>query len=562
MFGITKIRTRILQIIASSLDLAPERLRSVLISINADKPAEFGDLSCNAAMVLAKELNTNPMALAERIAEAINMTLAEVDRAVVAKPGFVNIFLTNETWQLLIAQGLALDLLTRPSQGSPLPENERKSVLIEFVSANPTGPLHLAHGRNAIIGDTLARVLTFLGHQVTREFYINDAGNQVWKLGASLKARCAAYLGQEMPFPEGGYQGNYLIPVAERCVTEFGPNVLEKPDEFFVDYAKEAMLKLIREDLDRYGVKFDRWVSEASLHADGSVDHVVNMLYEKDLAYEHDGALWFKSTMFEDDKDRVIKKADGDYTYIAPDLAYHKNKFDRNFDLYINVFGQDHHGYVQRLKATIKALGYDADRLQVVLYQLVRMKKGDAFVRMSKRAGNFESLHDIMDTVGPDVARFFYLNRKADTHLEFDLDVALKKSDENPVYYLQYAFVRTGSVLEKAATMPAFATAVQQGRTLLASEKAELDAADIAIMKKICQLPDILNSIGTSYHTHLLAVYALELSGQFHSFYNASRIIDEQNLERSQTRLALTQLVRNTLSLVLDLLGLSQPEKM
>ncbi|MFC1854701.1 arginine--tRNA ligase, partial [Candidatus Dependentiae bacterium] len=549
------------------------QLKDVTVTLNVDGPPEFGDLSCNAAMILSKFLKTSPRQVAERIISALmspeikghqNPLSFHIKDVVTAGPGFVNITLTPETWHTT-----AHEFLAHPHHCFQLfPEDKKLRYLVEFVSANPTGPLHLAHGRNAIIGDTISRILTFLGHKVVKEFYNNDAGKQIQKLAESFKSRCFEALGLKTEFPEDGYKGEYLIDLAKKCVEEHGKELTEKDTDFFADYAKASMLENIKKTLKKYGVKIDRWFSEKSLHNGKPIEKVISTLTRKKLIYEKDGALWFKATEYGDDKDRVIKKADGSYTYIAPDIAYHKNKFDRKFDKMIDVLGQDHHGYVQRLKGTMSALGLNSEKLDVVLYQMVHMKRGEAFVKMSKRSGQFESLESVIETVGKDVSRFFYLNRKADAHLEFDLDVALKKSDENPVYYILYAYVRTGSLLSKAMEIPELKANVKKlmnGSLDEASEAPHLHDItndEISILKKLCSLRSILLSIASTYQTHLLSVYALELAKLFHSYYNSHQIIDKNNIPQSNCRLMMVTIVRNALALTLDLLGLSKPKKM
>ncbi|NDD55517.1 arginine--tRNA ligase, partial [bacterium] len=449
-----------------------------------------------------------------------------------------------------------------------LDEHEpRKKVLIEFVSANPTGPLHLGHGRGGIVGDTLARVMSFLGHQVDKEFYINDAGNQIKLLGQSLKARCLQQLGVAAELPEEGYAGEYLVDLAADCVAAHGQEVQAKPDIFFEMYAKENLLDLIKADLASYRITFDRWFSEKNLHDDGSVEKALNLLKERGLAYDQDGALWFRSTQFGDDKDRVVRKSSGELTYIAADIAYHKDKFDRGYDLLVDILGHDHHGYVKRLKATMEALGYNPEQLQVILYQLVTIKENDVAVRMSKRAGKFTKLSDVIDEVGADVARFFYLNRKTDMPLDFDLATALKKTDENPVYYIQYAFVRINSLLERA-THEGFDDWINQLKAQgvtpeeLSKLMAHFGADDADMLKKICILQDVVRTVAVSYQTHVLSYFALELAQHLHAYYTRNKIIDKQQSALSQLRMTMVFAVQQTLGLCLDLLGISKPERM
>lgn len=539
--------------------------RSAEFKINIENVQTFGDVSCAVAIVLAKSLGSSPRDIALQLKQALSdrgdkALIASVD---IAGPGFLNVVLAPQAWQKL-----AQELYMQKEQFFKLESNEQKTrYLIEFVSANPTGPLHLGHGRGGIIGDTMAHILGFLGHTVEKEFYINDAGNQLKKLGLSFKARCRQQLGFADPLPEDGYVGEYLVDLAKDCVTEYGKDLLEKSDEFFTLYAKEYMLELAKAHLFEYGIVFDTWFSEKTLHDSGAIDRVIDLLLEKGFAYEQDGALWFKSTSFGDDKDRVIRKSTGELTYIAADIAYHKNKFERGFQTLINVLGCDHHGYVKRLKATMEALGYKASSLDVILYQLVTIKEGDVVLKMSKRAGTFTQLSDVVQAVGRDVARFFYLNRKADMPLDFDLAIAEKKSDENPVYYIQYAYVRMHSILEKAR-QEGFADYIKKIEND-AVETQSFDAIaqvlgvdEFALIKKMVTLHDLLRAMASAYHTHLLSYYVLELAQMFHSYYRKNKIIDPTNEKQSQARLLVMFLVYKNVGLCLDLLGLSKPEKM
>ncbi len=532
--------------------------------INSDTASAFGDISCNAAMILAKQLGQNPRMVATTLQQSLQEADSEglITAMAIAGPGFLNISLSPKAWQTLwqeLYQQQAAFFVSKPHTPA--------KFLLEFVSANPTGPLHLGHGRGGIIGDTLAKVLTFQGHTVLKEFYINDAGNQVKLLGLSLKARCLQQLGHVATVPEDGYAGEYLIDLAADCVAQHGPDVAGKDDMFFQLYAKEQLLGQIKATLTTYGITFDNWFSEKTLHDNGAIDEVLTLLQEKGLAYELDGALWFKSTAFGDDKDRVIKKSTGELTYIAADIAYHKNKFDRGYTTLIDILGHDHHGYVRRLKATMEALGYRQDQLDVVLYQLVNIKENDVAVKMSKRAGTFTKLSDVIEAVGTDVARFFYLNRKADVTLDFDLAAALKKTDENPVYYIQYAYVRLVSLMQKAAQEGLGDTVnALRSRTLDAAwfngHGALLSEHEIALLKKIVMLQDVLQTIATSYQTHLLSYYALELAQQLHNYYTHNKVLDKEHTKTTAMRLAMVFLVHQTLGLCLDLLGLTKPEKM
>lgn len=564
----------VFQTIKDSFNVNDDQLRNVTLTLNQGKEAGFGDLSCNAAMILAKNLSRNPRELASELEQQLMARSKDenkpdffgtIEKIEIAGPGFLNLTLNKNFWTIL-----ALEFFEQKDMFFQLDieDPSKTKYLIEFVSANPTGPLHLGHGRGAIIGDTLARVLNFLGHEADKEFYINDAGNQMQILGQSLKVRCMQELGQEAALPEEGYAGEYMITLAKQCLERFGRDVIKKDTTFFTDFAKEKMLEQQHKDLETYGVFFDRWYSEKTLHDSGQVAKTIELLKEKDLVYELDGALWFRSTNFGDDKDRVVKKSDGCWTYIAADIAYHKEKFERGYDKLVNVLGQDHHGYVKRLKATMEAMGFAPERLDVILYQLVTIKENDVVVRMSKRAGKFTQLSDVIDEVGADVSRFFYLNRKAEAHLEFDLATALKKTDENPVFYIQYAYVRINSLLEKAQQheqlydyLNTLMTGGWDTEELVEIIKS-MSQHEHTLLKKIMLLQDVLHSIHSSYQTHLLSYYTLDLAQAWHNYYTNNKVIDLDNLGQSKVRLFAAVITKDALEICLDLLGLTKPEKM
>ncbi len=563
---LTTIRNFIITEAKRKYVLTDADFKHLSFTINTGAEAKFGDLSTNIAMILTKEVGLNPRVIAGDMQEALTTTHEMrfyIEQVHIAGPGFLNLTLSKAATEQLI-----FDLITQKEDFFKLGNEEtKKKVLIEFVSANPTGPLHLGHGRGGIIGDTLARVMGFLGHQVDKEFYINDAGNQINKLGLSLQARCLQELGIAQELPEEGYAGEYLIDIAKDCVLAHGEALKEKPLVFFELYAKENLLQLIQADLTSYRIHFDRWFSEKTLHDDSSVERALDLLKAKDLAYEKDGALWFKSTEFGDDKDRVVRKSTGELTYIAADIAYHKNKFDRGYDLLIDILGHDHHGYVKRLKATMEALGFNPHQLEVLLYQLVNIKENDVAVRMSKRAGNFTKLSDVIDEVGTDVARFFYLNRKAEMTLDFDLATALKKTDENPVYYIQYAYVRISSLLDRADAegFNEWVEQVRQGtvsREQLVALMPHVTEDERDLLKKMCLLQDILRTIAHGYQSHVLSYFALELAQHLHSYYTRNKVIDKHQIPVSQLRMLMVFSVQQVLSLCLDLLGISKPERM
>lgn len=584
MNSIDFIKKHIISLIGDFFNLDEFAISGIDVKIEID--SKFGDLSCNAAMVLAGKLKIAPLELAHKIKDLLdseeicdyqNPLVSHFEEISIAGPGFLNIKLNDQTWHTVIHE-----LFAHPQKCFQLyPDEKIKSYLIEFVSANPTGPLTLAHGRNAIIGDVLSSVLSFLGHRVTREFYINDAGSQIDKLALSIKARTSEILGKTVDFPEDGYAGEYVSDLAKEILEDYcHENGFAKPEdcdilaqnlEFFKERGYKKMLKAIKLDLEKYGVFMDSWFSEADLHKSGQVQKAIELLENKGFIFQQDGCLWFKSTHFGDDKDRVVKKSDGAFTYIAPDVAYHKDKFDRGFDYIIDVLGQDHHSYAKRLQATMAALGFDLEKLKIILYQLVSIKQDGKAVRMSKRKGNFQALCDVVENVGRDVARYFFLNKKPDAHLEFDIELATTRDMNNPVFYLQYAYVRAKSVIRKACqdlVFGEYAQKIMSGDTefisLLRERPGfhEFGEQEIVLIKKVCALRDVLFGITTNFQTNLIAAYAHELAGQFHSFYNSNKVIDAENLNLSKSRLIIVRIVENTLALTMDLMGLCKPDKM
>ncbi len=536
-------------LLQKEFSLTDNLLASIDTTLNTDAhKQQFGDISSNCALVLSKELGMPPIKIAQTLQETLKHPfIKQID---IAGPGFLNIFLTGHAYTTL-----AQELFNEGARFFATQPAPHKSYNIEFVSANPTGPLHIGHGRGGIIGDMLARIFTFLGSKVTKEFYINDAGSQMQKLGTSLKIRCQQAAGMQAELPEDGYQGQYLQVLAQECFTTYGTELFTKPNSFFIDYAKEHMLAQQEETLKKYRITYDEWFSELTLHTSNAIEKALNRLNETGFLYEKDDALWFRSTDFGDDKDRVVKKKSGELTYVAADIAYTLNKLERGFEQLILILGQDHHSYVIRLKAVMQAFGYNPDRYDIILYQLVTIKEGGQAMRLSKRAGRMITLDDIIDTVGADVARFFYLHKKADTHLDFDMKLALKHTEENPVYYIQYAYVRTKSIMTKASAHEEF-------KDISAADCAALGDAEQLLLKKITSLKHLLDSMARNYQTHLLAYYVIELAQTFHNYYSHHKVIDPEQPEQSRGRLLLVLLVQSTLKTCFDLLGISAPEKM
>ena len=548
MNGIEQIASSFFSFLAEQYNLDASNLRRCNFDINSDpEKSAFGDLNSNAAMVLAKDLKANPRAIAQNVIEKFSHPF--VAKIEIAGPGFLNFFLTDAALIQLAQQIFEQkDLFFKP-------QLQPKKINVEFVSANPTGPLHFGHGRNGILGDTLATILTFLGHDVTREFYINDAGAQMTKLGNSLKIRYLQALGEDVQLPDDAYHGQYLIDFAQELAQEHGKKLENNGLEYFQEIAKQKMLAQQQATLASYGIKFDIWFSEKELKSQINIDDYIQRLTDAGYTYELDGALWFATTKFGDDKDRVLKKSDGEYTYLAGDLPYLVNKLERGYDKLIMILGHDHHSFVVRLHALMQALGYNPDKLSVILYQLVHITKNGESARMSKRAGTIVDLHDIINTVGKDVARFFYLNRKADAELDFDLELALTTTSENPVFYIQYAYVRTCSIVEKAREIN------PELLNISSDDCKTLSIAEKNIVKKIAALRGLLLTIDTSYQTHLLAYYTYELANLFHTYYNNSKALVD-DVTQTKNNLFIIMIMNQTLHLCFQLMGISSPRKM
>lgn len=536
--------------LSKTFNLAPEKTKSITFTLNSDpEKKDFGDLSSNAAMIIAKETKQNPRIVAQQVID--HFKNENIQSIQMAGPGFLNFFLNPEFFQELAHQ-----LFKEEKDFFKLDSKQAKEHFsIEFVSANPTGPLHLGHGRGGIIGDVLGTILTFLGHSVVKEFYINDAGTQIERLGLSLKIRCQQALGHDIQLPEDAYHGDYLKDLAQEFLKEFGQNCLNQPETIFAQFAQNRLLNQIKKTLKDYGIIFDVWFSEKTLHDNNLVAKAIELLTKSNYTYTKENAIWFTSTQFGDDKDRVLQRANGQYTYIGADIAYLQNKLQRGFSKIVMVLGQDHHSYGIRMKAIMQALGNSPENLHVILYQLVSIKEGGQQLRMSKRAGTIVNLGEIIETVGKDVARFFYLNRKADAHLDFDIELALKHTEENPVFYIQYAYVRTNSILEKAALHKELSSITEK-------DLVELGSDEILLLKKIIELKELLISISKNYQTHLLAYYVIDLAHAFHRYYSKNRVINLEAPMLSRSRLACIRMLNKTFKLCLELLGLSTPEKM
>lgn len=549
MNSIELIQKEFASYLCATFGLNENQAKAGTFTLNVDEnKQQFKDLNANAPMIIAKIQGKKPQDIAQIILTDFKHPL--IESLELQGAGFLNASLT-----LSATQKLAYDLSVEKEDFFRLDKSlPRKNFSIEFVSANPTGPLTFGHGRGGIIGDVLGNILRFIGHDVIKEFYINDAGSQMAKLGMSLKIRIMQQLGNHIELPEDSYRGEYILDVARQCIEEHGTTVINNNDQFFIDYGYKHLLAKIKTTLGNYGINFDNWFSEKTLHSSSAIEHALELLMQHGYIYNHEGALWFKATHFGDDKDRVVKKSSGEYTYAAADIAYLLNKIERGFDSLIMVLGHDHHSYAIRLEAIRQALGL-ASTLDVILYQLVRMQASGQLVRMSKRAGNIVTLDDVIETVGKDVARFFYLNRKADAQLVFDLDLALKKTEENPVYYVQYAYVRTNSIIEKA-----------RGHSELHNvgpdDCAYIGNEETLLIKKIVSLKELLASISSNHQTHLIAYYSIELATLFHRYYSQNRVIDLENIPLSRARLHMITLLNSTFKLCLNLMGIECPASM
>jgi arginyl-tRNA synthetase len=527
------------------------------IQLDTTKDAAFGDYATNLAMVLASTLNRAPREIAAALVDHISDSDGVIDRCEIAGPGFINFFLHKNYWTRILQ-----DIESKGENYGRSDLGKGARVLIEFVSANPTGPLHIGHGRGAVVGDALARILAAAGYDVLREFYVNDAGRQLRTLGRSVWIRYRQICGEEVDFPEqDAYPGDYVVDIARQVREREKERYLSMAEEEAVpllsDFASRSILNGIRSDLDRLGVAFDDYFSEKSLYAEKKVHNCVAELKEKQLLFkEENGALVLKTSELGDDKDRVLIKGNGEYTYFASDIAYHRDKLERGMARLINIWGADHHGYVPRMKSAITALGYDENTLQIVLIQMVNLLREGRPVRMGKRSGEFVTLAEVLDEVGNDVARYFFLLRRSDSHLDFDLDLAKTRNNENPVYYVQYAHARICSVFgqaaEKGITVPTFAD-VEIDRLALPDE--------VGLIKLLGTYPEVVEGAAMTMEPHRIPFYLQELAARLHGYYFKHRIISDDR-DKTLARLFLVGAVRTVIANALQLLGVSAPEKM
>ena len=526
-------------------------LPEVLLEVPPQK--QFGDFATNFAMQSARSLKCNPRRIAQAVID--NLDCAYIEKAEIAGPGFVNFYLKQD-W----LYDMLKHIIAEGENYGNLKNDCREKIQLEYVSANPTGPLHVGHGRGAAVGSALANLMKAAGYDVTREYYINDAGNQINNLAASVNARYLEQLGQQVEFPENGYHGYDIIETAQRIIRIYGDKFLHMDEaerlQQFRTIALQEKLAALKEDLAAFNVHFDVWFSEQSLHDADEIRKACDLLTERGYMYEKDGALWLKATEHGDDKDRVVIRDNGVPTYFAADIAYHRNKFARGFDRIINLWGADHHGYIARMKAAVGALGYSPDQLEILILQMVSLYRNGELVKMSKRTGQSVTLNELIEEVGTDAARFFFTMRSIDSQLDFDMTLATEKSNENPVYYIQYAHARICSIMRQLE---------ENGITAVPAEQLALSALtapeELELIKKLGEYPELIALAARERAVHRVAHYVHELAGLFHSFYNQCRILGvEQDVQ--QARIALVKVVGHVIRHALGLLGVSAPERM
>ncbi len=524
-------------------------------SVEVPRSKDHGDLATNLAMLLANQEKKPSREIAQTLIEKIGEGHAIVKKTEIAGPGFINFYLKEDVWYDVLE-----DIEAQGERYGSCDAGKTEKVLVEFVSANPTGPLHIGHGRGAAVGDALANILAFAGYSVEREYYINDVGNQMQNLGRSVYLRYLQLLKHDLEFPDDLYKGDYVFDVAREVILKHG-NKFETAAEsdaiaFFTEFASTYILTGIQKDLDLFGVHFTTWYSEKNLFETGTVQRSIEYFKQEGLAYEKDGALWFRASQFGDEKDRVMVKEGGSTTYFASDIAYHQDKFKRGFSKAIDIWGADHHGYVPRIRSVLQALDVPQKSFRVILIQMVNLLRDGKPVAMTTRGGEFVTLREVLDEVGKDAARFIFLTRRSDAQLDFDLNVAKKQSDENPVYYVQYAHARICSIIsfagEKGFSVPRF----QEIDAGLLSTEEERD-----MLKKLSQFPEVVAGSARAFEPHRLTTYLQELVAQFHSYYNKHRVITAKH-DLSMARLYLMNCIKGVLKNGLGLVGVDAPEKM
>lgn len=527
-------------------------LNKQALVIEMPKDKKNGDYATNIAMQLTKILKQNPRSIADQIVKTINRQEGGIDRIEIAGPGFINFFMDHTS-----LTGVLASIVQKGDQFGSTEHGKGIHYNVEFVSANPTGDLHLGHARQAALGDSICRLLSFAGYNVTREYYINDAGNQIHNLALSTKARYHQLCGVEMPLPEDGYHGQDIIDIAKEIIAIKGTALLHDNSEetywFFRNHARFYELEKIKRDLEFFRVRFDTWSSETEIRNQGSVEYTLELLKTSGHTYEHEGALWLRTTDFGDDKDRVLIKSDGSYTYVMPDIAYHVDKYRRGSDYLVDLLGADHHGYIARMKAAVTILGHRPDQLEIDIVQMVRLIRDGQEVKMSKRSGKSITLRDLCEEVGIDAVRYFFVMRSGNAHLDFDLGLAEKQSSENPVYYAQYAHARMASIIDNAA-----------GKNLHPNFEGTLlnTPFEKDVLLQLHEFPTVVTKAAVDRAPHQITLYLQKLAQTFHVFYNNCFVVDPTQPELSAQRLGLVNATKVVLANALHLIGVSSPTKM
>ena len=525
------------------------------IVVEKPKDEKMGDFACNIAMTLARSERKNPKVIAQIIERHIEKGTAGLDSVEIAGPGFLNLKMSRKFFLDRLA-----DAVEQRNDFGKSNVGQGTKIMIEFVSANPTGPLHIGHGRGAAVGDALARILKKAGYDLKTEYYVNDVGNQMNILGRSTWLRYLELLGNDADFPEDHYRGEYIKDIAQMAIDQHGKKFFDKPEgecvPFFKELAKDNILEGIKKDLSNFRVTFDNWFSEQSLYENNSVEGAIEWLRNEGHVYDKDGAVWLKSSAFDDDKDRVIVKKTGEKTYFCSDIAYHQNKIKRGFKKLINLMGADHHGYVPRMEAVLQAMGYDKNIFKILLIQFVSLLRGGEKVAMSTRSGEFETLSDVVNEVGVDAARYYFLMRSSDAHLDFDLELAKQETSENPVFYIQYAHARICSI---------FRGAEEKGIQFPGNGSIDLsllvEDEEFSIIKAILAFPEVVEKSAIALEVHRISHYLLDLVSRFHGYYSRHRVISD-DVPLTLARLYLLDGLRITIRNGFDLMGISVPEKM
>jgi arginyl-tRNA synthetase len=556
-----KLEQKLIQLIQASITKTFPQLdilEFAPIELDLPKERNHGDFSTNIAMRLSSQLRKPPLDIANSLVDSLKSLLTKdtfVSEIRAEKPGFINFFLSGETYLDILCQVLK-DCKALVSQDL----GKADKVQIEFVSANPTGPLSVAHGRQAAVGESLSRIFNFFNYKVTKEYYLNDEGNQMNLLGVSILARYQELQGKPGNFPEDGYQGDYVKDIASQIIENkafLKADDALKLREAATEYGLQYLLKVIKKDLEDFGVTFDIWYSQRDLRTSGKIEKALQFLKDKGYTYEQEGALWFKSTEFGDDKDRVLIKSDGSFTYLAPDVAYHQDKFKRGFKRVINIWGPDHHGYIPRIKAAVQALSVDSERLSIIIVQLARIFKAGVPLVMSTRRAQYITLREVMDEVGADAAKFFFLTRRTDSHLDFDLEIAKRQSSENPVYYVQYAYARIAGI---------FKLAKEKKIKFNASSKADFslltEAQEKELLRLLIRFPFSVSTALRVLDPYPICQYLMELATEFHRFYDRHKVLLEDNPDLANARMQLAEAVGIVISQGLELLAIKSPQRM